>query len=188
MKKVILIFGFLFVIFLVGCAKPATMENIKQQPLEDLKEESLESSDINWKDITLKDVRTGKSFKISDFKGKPILLESFAVWCPTCRKQQDKIKELHEQAGDSVVSISIDTDPSEDESRVMEHVDRYGYNWFFAVDTEGFAKKLVSEFGINVVNAPSAPVVLICEDQNTRLLKFGVKNPDELKLEISKGC
>ena len=61
-----------------------------------------------WKDVQLKDINTQTSFKISDFN-KPILLESFAVWCPKCTSQQEKIKELHEEVGDSVISISLNT-------------------------------------------------------------------------------
>tara|TARA_Y100000034_G_C6559755_1_gene242188 strand:- start:329 stop:472 length:144 start_codon:yes stop_codon:yes gene_type:complete len=47
---------------------------------------------------------------------------------------------------------------------------------------------LIDEFGVNVVNAPQAPVILVCKDQSTRLLKRGVKSSSELKEEIKKGC
>jgi thiol-disulfide isomerase/thioredoxin len=46
-----------------------------------------------WMDIVeLTDVATGQTFKLSDFKGKPVLLESFAVWCPTCLRQQETLQ------------------------------------------------------------------------------------------------
>ncbi len=140
-----------------------------------------------WKNIVLRDVKTGKPFKISDFKRKTILLESFAVWCPTCRKQQDQIKELHRKVGDEVISVSIDTDPSENKARVLQHVNRNGFKWRFAIDEKGFAQGLVDEFGTNVVNAPSAPIVLINANQEARLLRFGVKSAEELQEEIDKG-
>ncbi|KKK84078.1 hypothetical protein LCGC14_2786990, partial [marine sediment metagenome] len=140
----------------------------------------------SWKNIELTDVKSGQSFKISDFKGRPILLESFAVWCPTCKKQQDEIKKLHKKIGDAVVSVSIDTDPEEDKRRVLQHIERNDFDWRFAVDKSGFAQQLVDEFGTNVVNAPSAPIVLIDKDQNARLLKFGVKSAKELEKEIDK--
>jgi hypothetical protein len=41
-------------------------------------------SENAWMDVELTDVATGQKFKISDFKGKTVMLESFAVWCPTC--------------------------------------------------------------------------------------------------------
>lgn len=147
-----------------------------------------DSSPGGWKNTPLKDVNTGKTFRISDFQGKPILLESFAVWCPTCKKQQDEIKRLHEKVGDSVVSIALDTDPNEDESKVKEHLERHGYDWYYAVSPVDVTKALIDEFGVTVVNAPGAPVVLICTDQSSRLLPRGVKDVSDLEAEIAKGC
>ncbi|PIN92559.1 hypothetical protein COU56_04225, partial [Candidatus Pacearchaeota archaeon CG10_big_fil_rev_8_21_14_0_10_31_9] len=54
--------------------------NLKQQ--ENLMSEN--QGDTFWMNTELNDISTGETFKISDFEGKPVLLESFAVWCPTC--------------------------------------------------------------------------------------------------------
>ncbi|WP_157196632.1 TlpA family protein disulfide reductase [Methanococcoides burtonii] len=40
------------------------------------------------------DTITGDTFKISDFEGQTIILETFAVWCPTCLQQQKKMEKL----------------------------------------------------------------------------------------------
>ena len=145
-------------------------------------------SAASWIDFELKDIATGKTFKISDFNNKPVLLESFAVWCPTCTKQQRIIKDLHKEVGDSVVSISIDTDPNEDESRVLGHINNNGFNWYYAIAPVEMTKSLINQFGIGIVNAPAAPMVLICADGNVRKLGSGVKSVETLKIEISKGC
>jgi thiol-disulfide isomerase/thioredoxin len=110
-------------------------------------------------DIELTDVATGQTFRISDFEGRPVLLESFAVWCPTCLRQQIEIAEVKEKEGDAVVHISLDTDPNEDEASVKEHIERNGLDWYFAVSPIELTNALVDEFGLEVVNAPSAPVV-----------------------------
>ncbi len=142
----------------------------------------------DWLDIELVDVRTGQTFALSDFKGKPILLESFAVWCPTCLSQQRQINDLKAKEGDAIVHISLDTDPNEDESRVREHLERHGFDWLFAVAPIELTNALIDDFGLAVVSAPSAPVILICEDQSARLLRRGVKSADDLFGEIEKGC
>jgi len=64
-----------------------------------------------WMEIELTDVATGETFKVSDFKGKPILLESFAVWCPTCLAQQKEMKKVKQIEGENIIHISLDTDP-----------------------------------------------------------------------------
>jgi len=144
---------------------------------------------VDWMEVELKDIRTGDSFRISDFAGKPILLESFAVWCPTCTKQQKEIKKLHEEIGDDVVSISLDVDPSEDEARISAHIQSNGFDWRYAISPIELTQSLVNEFGNGIVSAPSAPMILICEDQSFRKLGgFGSRSADKLKDEIAKGC
>ena len=141
-----------------------------------------------WVDIELKDVRTGESFRISDFSGTPVLLESFAVWCPTCTRQQKITRDFDEEVGDSVISVSIDTDPNEDESRVLQHVQSNGFNWRYAISPVDLTRSLIDQFGVGVVNAPSVPMILICEDGSVRKLSSGVKSVSKLKEEIKRGC
>jgi len=181
MKKIILLgLTFIVLLFISGCGQQY------QVPIENKNVEIIDKFD--WKDAELTDIITGNKFKISDFEGKPVLLESFAVWCPTCKAQQDQIKLLHEELGDSVISISMDTDQNEDENKVLQHVNTYGYDWRFVVPPIEVTRALISEFGVTVVYAPGAPTILICEDQSTRLLRRGVKSSNDLKSEIAKGC
>ncbi|MBT3813838.1 redoxin family protein [Candidatus Woesearchaeota archaeon] len=205
LKKInFMILLIIIVLFLVGCTSVETdsgkeieteemsekeMENIAMEKQEQL-EEALENVGAcdDWKCEDLVDVLTGETYQIKDFEGKIILVESFAVWCPTCLKQQLKMKDLLESDGDSIVHISLDTDPNEEASLVKEHAEKNGLNWKFSVSPIEITKKMIDEFGIGVVNAPSAPVILVCEDQSTRLLEKGVKSAEELKGEIAKGC
>ena len=187
------LFAFLF-LFIIACV-PNTSENIaKQVTSQDIAETGSVVHnatgpvvDINWKDIELKDIRTGDLFKISDFNGKTVLLESFAVWCPKCKQQQDIFKDFKQQMPD-IVLISIDTDPNEDEERVKGHINRYGYDWLYAVAPADYTKQLIDEFGLGIVSAPSTPVIIICGDQSTRLTEMGIKDKNELKEEVAKGC
>lgn len=161
-------------------------EKAAQEPVTKDEEEVPESNTQDWKYMSLKDIASQKEFKISDFKGKPVLLESFAVWCPTCTKQQRELKKLHEIVGDSVISISLDTDPNENEEKVSSHISRNGFDWYYAISPVEMTKKLIDEFGVGVVNAPQAPIILVCEDQSTKLLKNGFKDKEELQEEINR--
>jgi thiol-disulfide isomerase/thioredoxin len=141
-----------------------------------------------WMEIELTDVATGETFKISDFKGKPILLESFAVWCPTCLAQQKEVKKVKQTEGENIIHISLDTDPNEDEGKVREHIEINEFDWYFAVSPVELTQALIDEFGLSFVSAPRAPVVLICEEQSTRFLRSGVKSAEELISEVEEGC
>lgn len=142
---------------------------------------------IEWKEYELTDVRTGNSFKVADFAGKPVLLESFAVWCPSCKKQQNEVKALHEEVGDSVISIGLDADANEDAQQVLEYINENGYDWNYAISPSDFTQSLIAEFGVKIVNPPSAPVILVCPDGEAKLLENGVKDSDSLKASVA-GC
>jgi cytochrome oxidase Cu insertion factor (SCO1/SenC/PrrC family) len=139
----------------------------------------------SWTNFPLTNVNTGEAFTISELNTKPILLETFAVWCPTCTSQQREIKKLHDEIGEEVVSISLDTDPNEDETKILEHTQSNGFDWHYAVAPAELSEALIDEFGIGIVNAPSAPVILICEDGSFRKLGSGIKKVQELKNELA---
>jgi len=182
-KKNIWLWVVIGVIVIVGVVLLSS--NLKQQ--KTLKDESQET--VPWINSELKDVRTGETFKISDFEGKPVLLESFAVWCPTCTKQQKEVKKLHEELGDSIVSVSLDTDPNEDESKILAHINENGFEWYYAVSPIEMTQALMSDFGNSIINAPSAPMVLVCKDGSYRKLGgTGARGVDRLKEEIARGC
>jgi thiol-disulfide isomerase/thioredoxin len=182
MKKYVL-----FIIIIIGLFVIAGCSSSVEDSNEASEDASVDGS-LSFLDIEFSDVNTGVTHKISDFAGKKVLVESFAVWCPTCTRQQQVIGELHDQLGDQVVSISLDTDPNEDVEKVKEHTQRHGFDWIYAVSPRELTQSLIDTFGVGVVNAPSAPVVLVCEDQSFRLMQRGLKDLDELRQEIERGC
>lgn len=173
---------------LTACAQPAPPAPMMPAPAPAPAPAPSPAVTGAWMDIELTDVATGQKFRVSDFKGKPILLESFAVWCPTCLAQQYEIRKVKESEGEAIIHISLDTDPNEDAEKVREHIERNGLNWYFAVSPIELTEALIDDFGLNIVAAPRAPVVLICEDQSARFLRSGVKPADELLSEVEKGC
>jgi len=194
MKKIILV---IFLILAVGCSptldSDGDSESRGSAPIDSPSTNSADSVDTDsldasWMNIQLQDVTSGESFTINDFKGTPVLLESFAVWCPLCTKQQRETKKLHEEVGDSIISIALDTDPNEDEAVVKLHAKNNGFNWKYVISPRELTQALVDEFGSGVVSAPSVPVILVCADQSTRLLKRGVKSAEVLKQEVATGC
>ena len=119
--------GFILIllVFITGCYHTSPEEiasMVSKQP-----------SINSWKNVELTNILSQEKFKISDFTGTPILLESFAVWCPTCTRQQKEIKKLHEEIGNEVISISLDTDPNEDTSQVLTHTQENNFDWIYSI-------------------------------------------------------
>lgn len=188
LKEAVLALAF---VVLVGCAPVSEKVIETSQPAnnemfpEIIKERMQEIPKASWKGISFTDVSTGSNYKISDFAGKTVLLESFAVWCPVCLRQQEEFAKL---SAEDIVVISIDTDPNEDAAIVKNHAAKNSFGWIFAVSPVEMTNSLITDFGFTVVNAPSAPTILVCKDQKARLLKSGVKSSETLLEEISKGC
>ena len=110
-------------------------------------------------EIELTDVATGETFKVSDFKGRQILLESFAVWCPTFLAQKREMQKLAKIEGVAIVYISLDTDPNEDGAKVKKNIERNDLDWSFVVSPQELAEALTDEFGLSVVSNPRASEV-----------------------------
>jgi len=86
-------------------------------------------------DVSLTNVNTGESFKISDFAGKVVLIEDLAMWCPNCKKQQEQVKILNEALGmhSDLISIGFDVDPNENAADLKKYNDSNGFDWVYAV-------------------------------------------------------
>lgn len=66
------------------------------------------------RDFSFPDLR-GKARKLSELKGKVVLLAFFATWCPLCNEEMPKLNRVHEifkERGLTVLGVSIDRAPS----------------------------------------------------------------------------
>ena len=70
----------------------------------------------------------GKTVNISDYKGKLILINLFATWCPPCIAEMPAINKLHEKFknDESVVFILVDADGDLKKSQVFMDRKKFG--------------------------------------------------------------
>ena len=64
-------------------------------------------------DFTLS-LADGSSFRLSEQRGKTVLINFWATWCPPCREEMPALERLYQQhkaQGLVLVAISIDADP-----------------------------------------------------------------------------
>jgi peroxiredoxin len=53
----------------------------------------------------------GDTVKLSDLKGKKVMLNFWATWCPPCKAEMPAMEEFHKEAGDDVVILAVNIDP-----------------------------------------------------------------------------
>lgn len=72
------------------------------------------ASNEAWRTLGLRDVVSGEEFRISDLRGKVVVIEAMAIWCINCLLQQGEAQAALEQvASPDVVYISLDVDPND---------------------------------------------------------------------------
>jgi peroxiredoxin len=86
-----------------------------------------------WK---LKDV-DGKPVELSQFKGKVVILDFWATWCPPCRTEIPGYIALQKKYADDglvVIGVSVDTDGT---APVKKFIKDFGINYMVVMADDG---------------------------------------------------
>ena len=66
----------------------------------------------------------GATFRLADQRGKVVMVNFWATWCPPCLEEMPAMERLyrkHKDAGFTLVAISVDADPKKVTPFVSEH-------------------------------------------------------------------
>jgi cytochrome oxidase Cu insertion factor (SCO1/SenC/PrrC family) len=135
----------------------------------------------SWLDIELIDAVTGETFTLASLAGQVVAIEPMAIWCPTCKAQQDDAKQaLADASAGDVQYISLGVDPNEDARSLADYADQHGYDWTFARAPTRFARALADQFGPQVLSPPSTPLIVLDASGEVIVREFGRHGPREL--------
>ncbi|CAN5557831.1 hypothetical protein BH23CHL6_BH23CHL6_07850 [soil metagenome] len=141
--------------------------------------------DDPWRTAALRDVRTGENLVINDLAGRLVVIEPMAIWCTTCRAQQNEAREaLANLDGHEIVYVSLDVDPNETEPDLARYADERGYPWHFIVASREVARSLAATFGDQVLSPPSTPKIVVNPDGSAEV-SFGIKRAAELEADFA---
>ena len=131
-KKKLVFFIFLFFSFiLVGCQN----KNVSEEPAANNNSNSntqytvttTNSNEEIAPNFVLTDTQ-GEQVKLSDYRGKVVILDFWATWCPPCRRGIPDLIELQKTYKKklAVIGISLDTDSRKN---VVPFIKEYGINY-----------------------------------------------------------
>lgn len=87
------------------------------------------------RDFTLKDIE-GRDVRLSDYRGKVVMVNFWATWCPPCRKEMPDLIKLQRDYGSRGLQVIGVTYPPEDLAEVREFVREAKVNYPVALGSK----------------------------------------------------
>lgn len=162
------------VIFLVSCSSGTEPGNT---------DTSIESKEVSEginigeraPDVML-DIVDGEPVTLSSFKGKAVVLNFWASWCPPCREEMPAFEELHNEHSDALTVIGVNLQESDED--VTRFVDELGISFVIARDPESEVKRRYNVF--------TQPVTYFIDGEGIIVdKKFGPLTSEEINTKVS---
>lgn len=103
------------------------------------------------RDIVLTDM-SGKQVSLDSFKGKTVVLNFWATWCPPCRGEMPEFDELNKEfqkTGEAVLlAVNLTDGKRETPERVAEFLRETGYSMTVLLDEK---QEAASFFGVRYI-------------------------------------
>ncbi|MFW5967769.1 MAG: TlpA family protein disulfide reductase [Persicimonas sp.] len=132
--------------------------------------------------VSLPVVDSDKRVSLEEFRGKVVLLDFWATWCPPCREQMPAVQNLEddESLSDSVQILSINTDEQGDdpEKKADDYLEEHDFTFTTLLDDGSAA----DAFG--VTQLPT--LVVVDPDGRITHREMGVHSEDELRKLIDR--
>ena len=77
----------------------------------------------------------GEKKKLSDLRGKRVMVNFWATWCPPCRAEIPDLQKFHENEDITILAVNL-TETEQDMDKVEEFVDDFGMTFPILLDTE----------------------------------------------------
>ena len=118
----------------------------------------------------------GKSFSLSDFRGKVVLLNFWATWCGPCRAEVQDLVELQRTYKDQLQVIGLVVD-DDDQAAIKKFIAEFGINYPVALSSD--------EIRIHYGGIPSLPTSFMVNAEGRVVQKHeGLRDPVLYEAEI----
>lgn len=157
---------------------PSLANNLYTQQMKNLVrvKESLQVGKVA-PDFALPD-SLGNSISLSSFRGRYVLVDFWASWCPDCRKEIPDLLEVYEQYKDknfTLFSVSLDRA----REPWLAAIEKYGLKWTHVSDLQAWQSPIVSQYAIRWI-----PTTFLIDPEG-KILHVAL-NSEEMKAGLEK--
>ena len=152
----IVILGGAFVLYIyLGKQVEVNGLQVKEEPKEEIVEESVEeekedkSNYTKAYDFTVYD-ENNNAYKLSDFEGKPVVLNFWASWCGPCKSEMPDFEIAYQEYGEKIQFLMINMTDGYQEtvSSANDFIKDKGYTFPVFYDSNLEAAKAYSVYSI----------------------------------------
>ena len=131
--------------------KTDTAQETQTVAVPDIAVETTQAQAETVPDFTVYDAE-GTAYKLSDFRGKPVILNFWASWCGPCKAEMPDIEESYKAYGDEIhfLIVNLTDGSSETVETASAYIAEQGYTFPVYYDT---AMEAAYAYGISAIPA-----------------------------------
>jgi len=119
----------------------------------------------------------GVTHSIADYKGRPVLINGWATWCPPCKAEMPALHDFyikHKAEGFKLLAVNS----GESHTAVQQFIDQQGFTFPVLLDTH---KDVLD--GLGVSGLPTS--IFVGRDGTVKTIHIGGLSPDAIEKELT---